>query len=111
MSFVLTKHFKIYALYAAFLLFIITTNPDDLHIGWLLVPLVILFLALYQTFQLALKSRVASSLRRRLMAGIIAATPVSLMVLSSIGQLTMRDSLIVLAFALVGLFYVSRVDP
>lgn len=99
------------ALYAVFFIFITTTNPNELHVGWLLVPLVVLYMALYKSFALLLARKGGGiSPRRRAMAGLAAAIPILLMGLGSIGQLTGRDLIIILAFGIVGVFYISRLD-
>lgn len=99
------------ALYGVFLLFITMTNPNDLHIGWLLFPLVIFYLALYVTFKRLLgRKGTEVSPRQRVMAGLAAAIPMLLMGLGSIGQLTGRDLIIISAFGIIGVFYISRLD-
>ena len=108
---ILKNNLTLIALYGVFLLFITMTNPNDLHIGWLLFPLVVFYLALYFTFKRLLgRKGTGVSPRQRLMAGLAAAVPMMLMGLGSIGQLTGRDLIIITAFGLVGVFYVSRLD-
>jgi hypothetical protein len=105
------NNISLIALYAALLLFLLTTNPSDLHIGWLLVPLVLLYLALYKTFRKLFerRGRIKAS-RSKVMSLLLAGVPILIMGLGSIGQLTGRDVLIIIVLGAVGLFYVSRLE-
>lgn len=90
------------------LLLLLTTDPQKIPSIVLVVPFVLLFIALASglTFVLGL---FGMSLRTRLRFGLLAgAVPIVLLVLQSLGQLTLRDVLVISAFFVVAYFYMSR---
>ncbi|MFA6270504.1 MAG: hypothetical protein WC657_04860 [Candidatus Paceibacterota bacterium] len=100
-------------LYGGLVVFLLSTDPDRLPIGLLLLPIAWLFLCLFITIRYLLDrlfkgKRALSSSRRFSLAFLFAALPSLLLLLSSINQLTVRDVLLLLAVVLFGVFYVSR---
>lgn len=88
------------------LLFLFVTNPETVPSVLLIVPFVLLFISIAGCVPLVL-GRVAG--QRVARAGVVAASvPVLLLVLQSLGQLTIRDILAVAALVSVAYFYVSR---
>jgi hypothetical protein len=90
------------------LLFLLVTNPQSLPSISLVIPFVLLFIAIvcglsYLLGLIGLSSR--SRLRFGLLGGSV---PVVLLVLQSLGQLTLRDVLVILALFVTAYFYVSR---
>lgn len=101
-----------FLLYGALLVFMFTTNPRDLPVGWLLAPFILLFMALFLTFKATLwrPGGKFGDRKARVMCGVAAAIPTLILLLDSVNQLTIRDSLILIAFGLIGLFYIAKLD-
>ena len=75
-----------------------------------MIPFVLLFVLLGSVIALALRYR-GMPFRRALRLGIVLATvPVLLLVLQSIGQLTVKDILTILILFVVSYFYIARVS-
>lgn len=118
MARILKRHknlFSILVFYGALIVFVLCTNPRELAVGWLLVPFVLLYGGLYLTFKQLFSRKVGQGTRQlrpqaRLMAGVAAATPTLILLLDSVNQLTIRDTLLLLSFGLAGVFYVSRLN-
>jgi hypothetical protein len=101
----------LFLLYAAFPLFLLSTNPERLPLMLLWVPFVLCFIVLYISVHLLLSKRSHMHGRRRLSMSILAATlPVLLLILSSINQLTLRDTIISISLVIAGTFYLQRLD-
>lgn len=84
------------------------TNPTKLPSILLIVPFILIFTAIWTySFKLFQKSNV-SKLRSVRLSLVLAGLPVSLLLLQSIGQLTMRDIITILAFFGLAYFYISR---
>lgn len=102
------------SLYFAFFVFLFATDPNKLPIGWLLLPFVLLFGAIFLTIlyvqRLKRQKPSNSSTKGFATAAILAAIPTFLLLLDSINQLTLRDALIFIVFAIVALFYVRRMS-
>lgn len=97
------------ALYVALPVFLLTTDPRDLPLPLLWVPFVLLFAVLFVSTRLVMRRR--SGGPRSLSVAIIAATlPVLLLILASIDQLTIRDSLISAGLVIGGIWYLNRLD-
>jgi len=93
-------------------LFLMLTNPETLPLPLLLVPFLLLGLSIYKTAELGyrvlFKERDKS--RLRVLAAITAFLPTLLLILASIGQLTIRDTAIVLGLLILLTFYLRRID-
>lgn len=93
-------------------LFLMLTNPETLPLPFLLVPFLLLGFSLYKTaglgFRVVFKER--QKRRLRILAVIAAFLPTLLLILSSIGQLTIRDTSIVLGLLALLTFYLRRID-
>lgn len=100
--------------YGLLLTFLFTTDPSKLALVWLLVPFVLLFISLFGTIFYSLlffpKTKQLSFRKRTLLATAGAILPVLLLILKSINQLTVRDSLILSVFILSTALYISRTD-
>jgi hypothetical protein len=90
------------------LLILLTTDPKNLPSTVLIVPFLLLFIGLVSASSYLLgvigvgkKSRLKFSL-------MVGAVPVVLLVLQSLGQLTLRDGLVIFAFFAVAYMYISR---
>jgi len=100
-------------LYGGLLMFLLTTNPNKLSITWLIVPFVWLFLALFVSVQLLIDllrlHNTSSSKRQLTIAAVCAAIPTLMLLLDSINQLTIKDSLLIVALGVGGMFYVGKI--
>ncbi|HSX30294.1 MAG TPA: hypothetical protein VLE99_00030 [Candidatus Saccharimonadales bacterium] len=102
------------AAWAALFSFLLLIRPDNLPVVVLIVPFVLLFLALYQLWGLLalfgpryLGSSGKMAAHPRL--GMVACgTIVLLLVLQSLGQLSLRDVFTVLAILMLGYLYLGR---
>ncbi len=93
------------------LMFFMTT-PESLPLPFLTAPFVLLFAGLYLSMQLVL-ANIARNLRPKTGRGLslaIAALPVLLLLLQSIGQLTPRDFVITVGLIAGLLFYFRKTD-
>jgi len=101
-------------LYIAFFGFLFVTDPNKLPIGWLLVPFVLLFSAIFSTLIYVQRRKsdkqTGVPAKRYAIAAILAAIPTFLLLLDSINQLTLGDALIFCVFAVVALFYVRKLS-
>lgn len=90
------------------LLLLSTTNPQSLPSIALVLPFVLLFAVLASGLAFLL-GLMGGSGRARLRFSLLGgAVPVVLLVLQSLGQLTVRDALVIFALFVVAYFYVSR---
>jgi len=95
-------------------LFMMLSQPDKLPVIGLIVPFVLLFVALYSTWRLLglLKARYTTEggeLRGRPRVGIaVCLSLVLLLVLQSLGQLTVKDVMTMGAIAALGYLYLAR---
>jgi hypothetical protein len=90
-----------------FLLFILT-NPRDLPSSLLMAPFILLFIILLLSIVLILRPYNLARAKRLRLASTIAGFPVLLLVLQSLGQLTVRDALAMSALFGMVYFYISR---
>ncbi len=107
------RKIALYALtYASLPLFLMLTSPRDLPIVALLVPFLLFFIILFFTFTILIRvfSSGVTVRKRRITAGAMAMFPVLLLLLQSIGQLSLRDVTIVIALMTIIVFYVMRSD-
>lgn len=100
-------------MYVLLFLFLGATNPDELPVIFLILPVVWLFatlvltiLALASFFKLNVSQD--STLRQVGYASLAASIPTGLLLLQSINQLTAKDTFLYLIFAVVALVYVRR---
>lgn len=98
--------------FTGLVLWLLLTNPRNLPIALLMVPVVLLFVGLLSTSGLLLEKLFPKMVRRRriMLAVTISVVPAFLLVLGSINQLTWRD--VILVAILVGFlyFYSGRLD-
>lgn len=99
-----------FVLYGGLVTFLISTNPNKLAIGWLLLPFVWLFITLEWTAMAIFKHMNGryKPRRPRTVAIALAALPTIALLLDSINQLTIRDGILIVVFGLVGAFYISK---
>ena len=88
-----------------------TTQPARLPSAVLIVPFALMFAILALTISLSIGWRHGGMSPRALRAGCLGAIlPILLLVLQSIGQLTLRDALTLLALFGITYFYMSKVN-
>ena len=105
------------ALYLFVILLLMVTSPKNIPSVLLIVPFVLLFVANFMTVTVILdringrinapSARVYFS-RPRMIAVLIAGFPVLLLVLQSIGQLTVRDTLTACVIFILAYFYIVK---
>ena len=105
---------KIAVLYGGLLIFLMSTDPTKLSLPLLLIPFIWIGLCLYVLIKHVLghisgRFRRISKNRKTSIAFTLAAVPVCMLLLRSIGQLTIRDVLILAGLIAIGTFYVGRV--
>ena len=101
---------KIILLTTLFLVFLFTTNPFNSSLVITIVPFVIVFMFFRNIFlfifALIFKEKISNILTA--VALFLASLPVLVLVLSSLGQLTIRDLIISVVLIGVSSFYISR---
>lgn len=92
------------------LIFLTATNPNNLALGLLVVPVLLISFVAYELIRYILFIFWGDNRRNRQQAiGLILAVSVGiLLMLQSIGQLVVGDFAIIIFFALVSVFYASR---
>lgn len=94
-----------------FILFL-AVDPNQVPSSFLILPFLLFFLAILFAILLVMYSYSATSGKKALkVAGLGASAPTLLLVLQSIGQLTVRDFLVILVLFIVSYFYVSKGSP
>ena len=93
-------------------IFLLIANPETLPLPLLVLPFILLATVLYKTAETSLSFgfKQLSSKRIKLMASIVAVLPTLMLILSSIRQLTIRDSAIIIGLMVLLVFYMRRVD-
>ena len=103
---------KIALVYLAIPVFMMATNPDSLPLPLLTIPFLLVFVALYLTVGRLLR-RYFYNLRDKPLKGVavaLAGLPVLLIILQSVGQLSIRDLLIIVGLILGLVFYFRKAD-
>jgi len=92
----------------------IFTDPNKISLAFLLVPFILIgyasYLFIFLLIDLHSKSRTSKGVITRLVPLSFAFLIVSLLLLSSLGQLTVKDSLLVVGFTVLFLLYIGRAD-
>jgi hypothetical protein len=94
-----------FGLLTAMLLF---TNPNELPSVLLIVPFLLVFVLLLLTAITILGNYSAFGRAKVRVAALIATLPTTLLILQSLGQLTVRDVLAISALLIIGYFYMQR---
>lgn len=85
------------------------TDPSNLSAFFLIVPFVLLLIIVWILGYVQLRAMGMSKFRSVRLAVLIAGLPVGLLLLQSIGQLTTRDIITILAFFGLAYFYIARI--
>jgi hypothetical protein len=91
--------------------FLVLSQPDKLPVVLLILPFVLLFIALYSLWTLAQQVRVRLLINgkpHRHLGAVVCASVVLLIVLQSLGQLTLRDVLTIAGIVVIGYLYLGR---
>lgn len=87
---------------------LLSTDPSTLPSFILVIPFVLIFTIIWVVSFRSLRNANITRLRSARLSLVLAGLPVSLMLLQSIGQLTPRDIITILAFFGLAYFYISR---
>lgn len=109
------KYVLILALYLSLPLFVFFTNPQNLPIPLLLMPIVLLFIIIYFTVYLFIMKKInrakkITRTRLYVISGIITLIPVLIIVLASINQFTLRDIILSAVIIIISSWYLLKVD-
>jgi hypothetical protein len=94
-----------------FVLFLVCTNPVKLPLFGLVVPFALLWWAIYQStmvVQIVLNQQTPSLFHRRIRAHVVSFVGVAGLAFYSIGELKLRDFIILVLFASLAYFYFAR---
>ncbi len=89
------------------------SNPERVSLGVLLLPFLLIGFIVYQLTELGFMLIGRSNSKRavkKLVGLSLAFAIVALLLLASLGQLTVRDGLLVVGFIILFLWYISRAD-
>jgi hypothetical protein len=98
---------------AVFLMgFFVLTDPSELSAHFLVVPFIFVFIIIYLVSISVVELAFASYNRRKqvFLAVMISTAPTGLLLLQSISQLSLRDSILTLLFLVLFGFYVLKQD-
>ncbi len=99
--------------FLALVLFMAVTDPHNLPLGLLILPVILLFLGFYKITRLLL-SIINKSLpngTNRLVGLVVATIPALLLIMQSIRELTLRDVLLLLVTGVLLTTYVIKLRP
>lgn len=95
---------------ALLLLLLLFTDPSALPSAFLMVPFVLVFIALSAAVSRIMIMFGLTISKARRVGYVFSSIPVLLLALQSLGQLTLRDVLVVLVFFVLAYFYVSKLE-
>ena len=92
-------------------MFLIFTQPDKLPVVFLIAPFLLIFAALYSLWVILRRfgMRYTRRERHRHLGVAVCTSVVLLLVLQSLGQLTLRDVMTVAAIVIIGYTYLGRI--
>jgi drug/metabolite transporter (DMT)-like permease len=96
--------------FIALVLLLFETDPRSINSVALVAPFVLIFLILFFIATYFLRIRGFARSTSWIMAAFIATLPTLLLVLQSIGQLTIKDVATLVALFVIAYFYVRRAD-
>lgn len=105
------KRYLFQLLFFAFVLLVLffTTSPEDIGVGFLLMPVVLIFLIIYSCINFFLTNISKLDSRKRFLNSFtIGAGATLLIVLSSVGSLTVYDLIVVVLFIVVSAVYIRK---
>lgn len=90
--------------------FLLLTDPTKVPLPILMLPFVWMFLLLFIAVYMGLGLTALPRLKKRILAAAVGGLPILLLILQSIGQLTIRDTLITVGLILGVGWYIKRID-
>ncbi len=108
----LNKIFTILLVVACFTGFVLATNPNSVALPLLIVPFILLGIILYQLVFAVLFVIMShkNNYLRKIISLSVASLGVGLLLLQSLDQLTLKDSLLAFIFAILFWVYIWRAD-
>jgi hypothetical protein len=94
--------------FAGLLILFMATEPTNVPSFILVLPFLLIFIVLLSLFSWLLQKRGMAGRRSWRIGALSAAIPVALLILQSIGQLTVRDILTIAALFSLSYFYITR---
>lgn len=88
----------------------LTTNPDSIPLALLIIPFGLLWLTVYQSIKLLLNLVTVEQSVEKLVSASVASFVVVLLLLQSLDQLTWKDALLTVIFAVLFWLYIWRAD-
>jgi hypothetical protein len=85
-----------------------TTDPSKVLSPILIVPFLLIFISLWSFVSFVLQQRGMTKTKSTRVGGLCAGIPLLMLILQSIGQLTLRDILTIAALFSLSYFYISR---
>jgi len=98
--------------YIILALLLLTTNPEKMPLPVIIIPFVVILICLFLTINIIIRY-VISDLKPKSRFRIslaLSAFPVLIIVLQSVNQLTIKDTLITIGLFLLLIFYFKKVD-
>ncbi len=104
------KHYQVKAVaaWAICVAFLLVTDPYKLPAIFLLLPFIIIFMATYYTVMSVFLRKPKAHKNPKRFAYVISTVVAVLLAMQSLGQLTLRDLVVVLALVVLGCFYIAR---
>lgn len=103
---------KAVVLWISFALFLNLTRPTSLPVWGLIIPFILLYFALWYTMRAIIERVTTDKIRSgglsSWMPRVVAVSLTVIIILQSIGQLTLRDVVALTLLAMLGVFYVRR---
>ncbi len=99
------------AMYIGFVVFLFSTNPQNIAVGWLILPFIWMFILLFISSLFVINSLSSDNIgskKQFTTAIVVALVPSLILILDSVSQLTERDILLILVFGCIATFYAIR---
>jgi hypothetical protein len=85
------------------------TNPEEIGVGFLLIPVILIFLVIYSCISFLLINVSTLKPRKRFLSAFtVGAGATLLIILSSVGSLTVYDLIVVVLFIMVSAVYIKK---
>jgi hypothetical protein len=102
---------RLASLYLLVGLFFVFFNPNNLPLILFIVPFILVFILIYQTAKLVVKTFFSlKPQQERIVLLVVSVMPVIMLVIQSITQLTVRDVILCLAITTILVWYGVRIN-